>query len=377
MTLFANAQVLTEHGFQPANVRVHEDRIAEIESKPPASGEELIDLHGHLLLPGYVDVQVNGGGGVLFGDAPSVEGLRKLGEAHAQFGTTSFLPTIISSDLNVVRAAIAAVDSAIAGHMPGVVGIHIEGPFLSPERKGVHDASKFRALDAEAFALLTSLKRGKTLVTLAPEETTPQTIRRLTQAGVIVSAGHTDATYAETKDAIDHGLTGFTHLFNAMSQLTPREAGAVGAALDSDAWCGLIADGRHVALPVMRIALRCKGSERLMLVTDAMPSVGSPLKTFRLQGQMIRVEDGVCVAPDGTLAGSDLDMASAVRNAMQMMQVQASAAARMASENPARFLGLQDRIGRIAPGCRADLIEADEHLNILRVWSGGELIVSQ
>jgi N-acetylglucosamine-6-phosphate deacetylase len=370
-----NGRVLSERGIVEGQaVIVAGGRIQSLTSEAdlPTGISHRRDLDGGLLLPGFVDVQVNGGGGVLFGDAPSVETLRRIARAHRRFGTTGFLPTLISADLKAIAEAIAAVDAAIEEGMAGILGIHIEGPFLSPERKGIHDSSKFRLLDAEAYRLLTSVKRGKTLVTLAPEETTPETIGRLVAAGVIVSAGHTDATYVETRRALDHGLSGFTHLFNAMSPMTSREPGAVGAALeDRDSWCGVIVDGKHVDPVVLRIALRCKRADRMMLITDAMPSVGSDEKTFELQGQTILVEDGACVAPDGTLAGSDLDMAGAVRNAIALLGLDLHAAVEMASRNPAAFLGLEEDMGRIAPGCRANLVLATDTLEVVETWIDG------
>ena len=258
--------------------------------------------------------------------------------------------------------------------MPGVLGIHIEGPFLSPRRRGIHDAANFRALDSEAFALLTSVRRGKTLVTLAPEETAPDTIAALAKAGVIVSAGHTDATYKDIRAALDSGLTGFTHLFNAMSPLRAREPGTDGAALDhAESWCGIIVDGHHVDPATLRIALACKRRDRLMLVTDAMPSVGAPSKDFQLQGRAISVKDGVCTASDGTLAGSDLDMAAAVRNAMQFMSLDLADAVAMASRNPASFLGLSGDIGTIAIGRRANVVRVDDALQVTHAWIDGQL----
>lgn len=374
LTALVNGRILTDQGTRDRRaVLVEGGRIRDVVTEMDIPREaERVDLGGHLLLPGFVDVQCNGGGGVLFGDAPDVELLRTIAHAHSQFGTTAFLPTLISSDLDVIRDAIGAVDAAVEAGVPGVAGIHIEGPFLSEARRGIHDASKFRKLDASAVKLLSSLKRGKTLVTLAPEETTPDMIAALCKAGVIVSAGHTNATYAETRAALDAGLSGFTHLFNAMSPLASRAPGVVGAALDDrDSWCGLIVDGRHVHPVTMRIALHCRSADRLMLVTDAMPSVGATEKSFRLHGQLIRAENGACVAEDGTLAGTDLDMASAVRNAMKFLDLDLFAAARMASRNPAMFLGLADEIGRIAPGYRANLVLATDELSVVRCWIDG------
>jgi N-acetylglucosamine-6-phosphate deacetylase len=315
---------------------------------------------------------VNGGGGVLFNDAPSVESIRAIGRAHRRFGTTGFLPTLISDDLDVVARAIAAVRAAIAAGVPGVLGIHIEGPFLNVERKGVHDPAKLRELDMSAVGLLTSLGVGRTLVTLAPEMTTPGIIEKLSTAGVVVSAGHTNASYAQIAAALSHRLKGFTHLFNAMSQLTGREPGTVGAALEDRAsWCGIIVDGLHTSPVVLRLALRCKPPERFMLVTDAMPGVGTDASSFELQGRRIRVTGDVCVDEEGRLAGSNIDMASCVRNAVRMLDVPLSQAVRMASQWPAEFLGLGSEYGHIAPGQRANLVAADDELKVLETWIDG------
>ena len=331
------------------------------------------DLGGGLLLPGFIDLQVNGGGGVLFNDAPSVESIRAIGAAHRRFGTTAFLPTLISADLDIVARAITAVRGAIAAGVPGVLGIHIEGPFLNVARKGVHDPAKLRELDASALGLLSSLEGGRTLVTLAPEMTTPQLIQQLVSAGVVVSAGHTNASYAEMRAALAHGLTGFTHLFNAMSQLTGREPGTVGAALDDQrSWCGIIVDGEHTDPVVLRIALRCKPHNRFMLVTDAMPSVGTSQQWFELQGRRITVRGHSCLDEDGRLAGSNIDMASCVRNAVAMLGVSLPQAVRMASQVPAEFLGVSQEYGRIAAGQRANLVLADDELNVRETWIDGE-----
>jgi N-acetylglucosamine-6-phosphate deacetylase len=372
-----NGRVLTPRGLEAATVVLEGDRIAEVRAATP--GDRGDDLDGGYLLPGFTDTQVNGGGGVLFNDAPTVEAIAIIGAAHRRFGTAGFLPTLISDDLDAVATAIAAVDAAIASGVPGVLGIHIEGPFLSATRKGIHDASKFRILDDAAFELLTSLKRGKTLITLAPEATTPDMIRRLVAAGVVVAAGHTNADYATIRAALDAGLGGFTHLFNAMSPLTSREPGAVGAALeDAASWCGLIVDGLHVHPAVLRIALRARGLDRFMLVTDAMPSVGmAGDKSFTMQGRAIRVVDGVCVDENGTIAGSDLDMASAVRNLMEIAALDLAQAVAMASAAPAAFLGLDADLGQIAPGRIANLVLADEALTVRRTWIEGRALDSR
>ena len=371
-----NGRVLREQTLVEGHcVLLEGDRILDIvpASDPSCLEARQIDLRGNMLLPGFVDSQVNGGGGVLFNDSPSVESIRRIGQAHRRFGTTGFMPTLISADLDDVARAIAATRAAIEAGVPGVLGIHIEGPFLNVERKGVHDPAKLRELDGSAVGLLTSLGVGRTLVTLAPEMTKPPIIRQLTAAGIIVSAGHTNATYAEVVAALQHGLTGFTHLFNAMSQLTGRKPGVVGAALESlESWCGIIVDGQHTAPVVLRLALRCKPSSRFMLVTDAMPSVGTRARSFNLQGRHITVSGNVCIDEDGRLAGSNIDMASCVRNAVSLLGVSLPEAVRMASLYPAEFLGLAHEIGRIEPGYRANLVLADDRLNVIDTWINGQ-----
>ena len=369
-----NGRVLTDRGLEDGlAVRLSGDRIVGIGAAGDlSSGARVRDLAGAMLLPGFIDTQVNGGGGVLFNDQPTPAGVAAIGAAHRRFGTTGFLPTLISGDLATVEAAIASVRHALADRSPGLLGLHIEGPFLNPRRKGIHDASRFRTLDEAGFDLLTSLGAGRTLVTLAPEAADGDMIERLAQAGVIVSAGHTNASYAVIRKALDHGLTGFTHLFNAMSPLTSREPGAVGAALeDINAWCGIVVDGKHVDPVVLKLALRCRPHDRFMLVTDAMPCVGSDQTRFLVQGKPIAARDGACYDEHGTLAGSILDMASAVRNAVKFLDLDLVTALRMASRNPAEFLGLGHELGRIAVGYRADLVLADEALGVLDTWIGG------
>ncbi|MHB8816724.1 MAG: N-acetylglucosamine-6-phosphate deacetylase [Steroidobacteraceae bacterium] len=355
-------------------VLIEGSRVLDVvpDNHPSCRDAVQVDLGGQLLLPGFIDSQVNGGGGVLFNDAPSVDSIRQIGEAHRRFGTTGFMPTLISADLDVVGRAIAAARDAIHAGVPGVLGIHIEGPFLNVERKGVHDPAMLRELDTSALGLLTSLGTGRTLVTLAPEMTTPEIIRKLATAGIIVSAGHTNATYPQVVQALRHGLTGFTHLFNAMSQLTGREPGVVGAALESlDSWCGIIVDGEHISPVVLRLAMRCKPTSRFMLVTDAMPTLGTDARSFNLQGRNITVSGNVCLDEDGRLAGSNIDMASCVRNAVSLLGVPLTEAVRMASLYPAEFLGLSHELGRIEPGYRANLVLVDDRFDVLETWIDG------
>jgi N-acetylglucosamine-6-phosphate deacetylase len=369
-----NGRVLLDAAFvEDCAVLIEDGRIAALVANADvASDAQRVDLAGGTLVPGFIDVQVNGGGNRLFNDDPSVETIAAIGAAHRQFGTTGFLPTLISDDADKTAAAIEATRAAIAGGVLGVLGVHIEGPFLNVARKGIHDAGKIRPISEAEIALLSHPAAGKTVVTLAPETVGPEVVHRLAQAGVLVCAGHTNASAECIQEALRNGLRGFTHLFNAMSQLTAREPGVVGAALyDERSWCGIIVDGHHVDPMVLKLALRAAPARRFMLVTDAMPSVGGR-KEFQLNGQPITVSDGKCTNADGTLAGSDLDMASAVRNAVKLLDVDLAQAIAMASTNPAAFLGLDHELGRIAPDYRANLVLLDDNIEVLESWVDGD-----
>jgi len=371
-TALVHARVMLPQGVREGlAVTIADGRIRSVSSEPPA-GATIVDCGGDLLLPGFIDTQVNGGGGALFNDAPTLDTVATMAAAHRRFGTTGLLPTLISDDLAVVERAIAAVDAAIAAGVPGVLGIHIEGPFLSYARRGIHDAGRLRTIDRDAIALLGSAKRGRTLVTLAPECVDPADITALVEAGVIVAAGHSEADYDTVRRAIGAGLTGFTHLFNAMSPLVNRAPGMTGAALEDDrTTAGLIVDGHHVHPAVIRIALKAKGHERLMLVTDAMALTGVDDDRFLLQGREIRRVGDRLVDAEGTLAGSTLTMADAVRNMIAQTGIDVRRAVAMASATPAAFLGLAEERGAIAPGLSADLILVDDGWQVKRSWIAG------
>jgi N-acetylglucosamine-6-phosphate deacetylase len=379
ISALVNGRVLTPAGFaEDIAVLVEGSRIVGTPAAddPHVARARQEDLAGALLAPGFIDCQVNGGGGVLFNDAPDVETIRRIGAAHARYGTAGFLPTLISDDARAMRAAIAAVDTAIAEGVPGVLGVHLEGPYLSPQRRGIHDAAKFHVPSNDDIALVSSLRRGRTLLTIAPERVGEAAIGRLAGNGVVVAAGHTAADYATMRRALDAGVRGFTHLFNAMTPLQSREPGVVGAALeDAASWCGLIVDGYHVHPAALRIALAAKPRGKLFLVTDAMPPVGSDRDTFELNCETITCRDGRCVNAQGTLAGSALDMAAAVRNTVAQTGVDVAEALRMASTYPADFLGLDATHGRIAAGCRADFVVLDAALEVRETWIGGRRVV--
>jgi N-acetylglucosamine-6-phosphate deacetylase len=374
-TALVNGTVLTAAGLERGlAVLVDAGRITAVldVGDPRVRDTVWHDLGGRMLLPGFIDCQVNGGGGVLFNHAPSVEGIRAIATAHRRFGTTGLLPTLISDRAEVMRAALAAVDTAM-DQVPGVLGIHIEGPYIAPARKGVHDEATLRSPGSDEIALSTSLKRGRTLITLAPECVPTEALRELLAAGVVVSVGHTAADYDAVRRALDAGARGFTHLFNAMTPLQSRAPGAVGAALeDRDSWCGVIVDGHHVHPASIKVALAAKLRGKVFLVTDAMPPVGSPDPEFVLNGETISVKDGIARTADGTLAGSVISMIDAVRNCVELLGLPLEEAARMASTYPAEFLGLGSSHGRIAPGYRADFTVIDSGFTVHETWIGGQ-----
>jgi N-acetylglucosamine-6-phosphate deacetylase len=353
-------------------VLIDGDAIAAVVPRSEvASATPCVDLPEHAwLAPGFIDIQVNGGGDVLFNDEPTPEAIRTIAAAHRKFGTTSLLPTLISDSAEKMAAACKAVES-IVGAEPGILGIHLEGPFLSPEKPGVHDPRQLREPSERDRALLTAPRRGAMLVTLAPERVSAEFIATLAAAGVRVSLGHSMATYPQTCEALAAGVTCFTHLFNAMRPLESREPGPIAAALESEkAWCGLIVDGVHVAPAMLRLALR--GRAAPILVTDAMPPVGGARSCFQLQGETIFVHGDRCVRGDGRLAGAYLTMAGAVANCVKLLGVPLTAALRFASTHPADMLGLGGRLGKLRSGFRADMVAFDAStVDVLDTWVAG------
>ncbi len=359
--LFTGEEMLADAAVVVAGPRVRD--VVAGNAIPPGLPETRLakDL---ILAPGFIDAQVNGGGGVLFNDAPSAATLRTMVAAHRRFGATSIMPTLITDTPAKMRQAAEAVRAGV----PGVVGLHLEGPFLNPARKGVHPEALIRPIEEADIRLLCDAPRPL-LLTLAPECVGAATIARLVAAGVIVAVGHSAASFEQVRAALDAGARGFTHLFNAMPPLAGRDPGVVGAALLSDAFAGVIADGHHVHGANLRLA-RLGVGKRLMLVTDAMASVGSDLAEFRLHGRNIRVADGRLTTEDGVLAGAHLDMAGAVRGAMALMGASLPDALRMAAAVPADFLGLADR-GRLRPGAIADMVAITDAVAVSGVWVCG------
>lgn len=316
------------------------------------------------LVPGFVDVQVNGGGGALFNDDPSVVGIRTIVEAHRRFGTTSMMPTFITDSGERMALARAAIETCLSSAEPGVLGVHFEGPFLDERKTGAHDKGFVREATAEDLAIVAGDYQGVTVLTLAANKMTAAVAGTLRAANVRVALGHCASTFEEATAALAQGATGITHLYNAMSPLGSRAPGLVGAALASDSVsCGLILDGVHVAYGAAKAALQALGRDRLMLVTDAVQPVGTDMTEFALGGQTVRLEGAQCINEEGNLAGSALDMATAVRHGVVHLGLPLEEAVWMATRSPAQFLGLGDEVGSLRPGRRADmtLLNATQH----------------
>ena len=356
-----------------AAVLIRDGRIVGVGSagEVPVSWPQTRLPAGAFVTPGFIDLQVNGGGGILLNDQPTAVGMRTIARTHRRYGTTACLPTLITDTREQLRTAIAAARS-IAGQ-DGVLGLHLEGPFISPRRPGVHRPDRIAKPDAGDLAKLCELAgAGRSLVTLAPECVPDGFVRKLASSGVRVSIGHSEASAAVAMQAVSDGATGVTHLFNAMRALSARDPGIIGVALAEDRLtAGLIVDGFHIDPVSVRAAFAAKGSNRIALVTDAMPTVGTSLDRFELVGRTIRLVNGRLSTEEGTLAGAHLDMASAVRNAVSLAHIPLDHALRAASLTPARFLGLDNERGILIPGARADLVALTQELSVIATWVDG------
>jgi N-acetylglucosamine-6-phosphate deacetylase len=330
-----------------------------------------------LVVPGYIDLQVNGGGGALFNDSPSVDKLKTIMAAHAKFGTTAMMPTLITDKIEIMAQAADAISEAIAEQLPGILGIHFEGPHLSLAKKGTHCAELIRPISEEEWQILSRNDIGQVMVTLAPETVMPEDVTRMVELGIKVFIGHTNADFVTAQSAVDAGASGFTHLFNAMSPLQGREPGVVGCALLNDnTQCGLIVDGHHVDYASCQLAIKAKPDGGVFLVTDAMPPVGTDQTEFPLYDRTVYVENGKLTSSTGELAGSSLDMATAVRNTHQKLNMPLGESLRMAGLYPAKSLyGAQklDR-GELKVGLQADMVVLDDELCVLETWIGGEIV---
>ncbi|WP_404400154.1 N-acetylglucosamine-6-phosphate deacetylase [Pelagibacterium halotolerans] len=336
------------------------------------------EFDGGMIVPGFVDLQVNGGGGVLFNEHTDADDIATLCAAHFPFGTTALLPTLITDTPEVTQKALEAGMVAQKQGVPGFAGLHMEGPHLSVARKGAHNPDFIRPMAPEDVARLIAAKAGLStlLTTVAVESVTPEQVMALAESGIVVSIGHSDARRDDALALFSAGATMVTHLFNAMSQLGNREPGLVGAALISGVWAGLIADGIHVDAASIGIALRAKaGPGRIFLVTDAMSTIGTDLGSFTLNGREIVRANGALRLADGTLAGADLTMIDAVRYLHKMLDLPLDEVFRMASLYPAQAIGRQGEIGHLKAGARANLIHLTEDLDITGVWIDGDRVV--
>ncbi len=342
--------------------------LTRFEDRP--GGGEQVDLGGGVLSPGFIDWQINGGGGVLFNASPTVEGVARIAAAHRRAGVTAFLPTVVTDAPGVLTQALAAAREA-RERVPGALGIHVEGPFIDMKRKGVHPPEFIRPMKEEDLESLIAAHAGVMVVTLAPASVPLDFIRRLANAGIIVSLGHSDASAEEAQAVFGAGASAATHLYNAMSQLSSRAPGVVGAALtDSRIICGLIADGEHAHALAYRVALAAKGPRGVALVSDAMsPAAGGP-DVFELQGRRMTRVGNKLVAEDGTLAGAAITMRDAIDYLVKQLEVPLADALMMATLTPARLLRVDDRIGRLKPGHRADLVHMTDNLEVAEVWTG-------
>ncbi len=377
--IFTGARIFDGERFHDDKALIVADgRIETIAGLNDLPDGETITLDGGILAPGFIDAQVNGGAGRMLNDEPSPASMYRIAEGHRPYGTTSLLPTLITDTGEATAAAIDAAKEAVKTNR-GVAGLHLEGPHLAPARKGAHLAELMRPVeDRDVKALSAAAEAiGTLLVTMAAEQVTARQVRELSEAGVTVSIGHSNCTSEAAEARFDAGARGVTHLFNAMSQLGHRTPGLVGAAIDHPAvWCGIIADGHHVDPKALRTALRAKrGEGKLFFVTDAMSLVGSAENSFTLNGRTVRRETGAfcsrLVLSDGTLAGSDVDMASAIRYGLTYLDLSLAEALRMATLYPARFLKLDDR-GRLAPGLLADLVHMTDGIKVNQTWISGE-----
>jgi N-acetylglucosamine-6-phosphate deacetylase len=372
MIVLSGARIFDgEHFLLDHAVVVEGERIAAIVPYAERPQGAARDLAGGLLAPGYIDVQVNGGGGVLFNEDPTPEAIARIAAAHRKHGTVGLLPTLVTDAPQVMTAAIAATREA-RRRTPATLGLHLEGPFIDPRRRGAHERKYIRDIAPGEIKTIVEADCGAVMLTLAPNRIGAESIAELARRGVLVSLGHSEASYEEARAAIRAGARAFTHLFNAMSPSVGREPGMVGAALDlADAFVGIIADGHHVHEANLRIALAAKRRDRFMLITDAMPPAAGGADHFDLQGRRVTRADGCLRLDDGTLAGSVLTMDEAVRYVVNVVEVDLGDALAMASRVPATFLRRDNELGRIAPGHLASLVHLDDELRVLETWIEG------
>jgi len=352
-----------------AQLSVTDGRVSHISA---IDNKATIHIEG-LICPGFVDLQVNGGGGALLNTHANVDGLNMMLAAHRQFGTTAMLPTLITDTIEVMQQAADAIAQAINAGVAGVIGVHFEGPHLSVAKKGAHSQQYIRDISEQEWQIFSRTDLGQIIVTLAPENVARDDISRMCDLGIKVFLGHSNADFITAQAALDAGACGFTHLFNAMSPFTSREPGMVGAALLNDnAICGLIVDGHHVDYAACRLALKTKPAGSIVLVSDAMAVIGTDIERFDFFDREIIRHGTRLTSTTGELAGSALDMASAVRNSVEHLGLTLEESLRMASYYPAKCLGIEQCFGQLIQGARADFIALDKSLMVTQRWILGQ-----
>ena len=333
-----------------------------------------IELDQGILAPGFIDLQVNGGGGVLFNNSPNKESLNTIIKAHQFFGTTSVMPTVISDSLEVLEQCIKTVTEEIKNNS-SLLGIHIEGPFFNTKYRGVHQKQYISAINSDYLNLFESLKGFPVMLTLAPECISSQQLKHLTSLGIKTLAGHSDATYDELDDAIKNGLDGFTHLFNAMGQISAREPGVVGSALHfENTFASIIVDLHHVHPSLIQLAYQLKPKGKLFFISDSMATINHGKPSFELYDEVVNESDGRLVNSEGKLAGSSITQIDAVKNVYQKCNIPLNQALAMASRYPAEYLGIENHLGSLKPGYRADLVHFDSNFKVHNVWVSGKQI---
>jgi N-acetylglucosamine-6-phosphate deacetylase len=331
-----------------------------------------------MIAPGFIDLQVNGGGGVLFNDSPSLEHMKTIITAHSQFGTTGMLPTLITDKVEVMAQAADAMAQAILQKVPGILGIHFEGPHLSVAKKGTHVQEYIRGISDAEWQILERQDIGQILVTLAPETVSTDDIHRMVSLGIKVCLGHTNADFKTAQAAMDVGADGYTHLFNAMSPIASRAPGVTGCALLNDhASCGIIIDGHHVDYTTAKLALKTKPQGKVFLVTDAMSTIGTDQTQFSFFDRTVYLNDGRLTSTTGELAGAALDMATAVKNTHLGVGVPLAEAIRMASQYPADYINQGTIRGNLSSGAQADFVILNDQLSVESTWIGGRKVYTK
>ncbi|MDX2321861.1 MAG: N-acetylglucosamine-6-phosphate deacetylase [Moritella sp.] len=368
-TIYTNDRVLTEHCVIVDGEYIH-DVIALADC--PADIER-IDLSGATLTAGFIDLQINGCGGVLFNTAISIDTLEIMQQTNERFGCTSYLPTLITATDEAMKSAIDTMTAYLAKHSNQALGLHLEGPYLSTAKKGIHSIDLIRRSEQVMIDHICNNSAVISKVTLAPENTDSAHIKQLAAADILVSVGHTNATYTECMQGFDAGARFATHLFNAMSSITGRDPGVVGAIYDhQDVYAGIIVDGHHVDYANVRMSHKLMG-EKLVLVTDAVAPAGAEIESFDFVGTEVFYRDGKCVGADGTLGGSALTMIEAVENTVKHVGLPLDETLRMANLYPAKAIGVDDKLGSIAKGKVANLTAFDADFTVIKTIVNGQV----